>query len=88
MATKREKELLQLCKAIYDHFTSQTLQIAKKIIALEKEIEQDDTKPPLSENKPILEVKPVEKPVLVTGAEFVHTNGNGNGSVGKKPLPF
>lgn len=56
MATKREKELLALCKATYEHFTSDALQLAKRIVAMEKEIEESDIASPGASTKPILEI--------------------------------
>lgn len=68
MATKREKELLSISKDIYEHFTSDALQLAKRIVAIEKEMEEEDKTAPGAITKPLLEVAtpiaPVSTPVM------------------------
>jgi hypothetical protein len=74
--TKKEEELLQLCKDIYAHFTKDDLTIAKRIIAFE-------------ENKPTLEVKTVAtgNDKMETAIVTV-TPSNTNESLSLDDLPF
>ena len=41
MVTERERRALQLAKRAYGHFTHEALNIAKEIIALERELETE-----------------------------------------------
>lgn len=77
--TKKEEELLQLCKDIYAHFTKDDLTIAKRIIAMEEQ----------NPNPPNLDFKPV-----ATGNEKMETAtpsiapANSNETLSLDDLPF
>lgn len=74
--TKREEELLQLCKDIYAHFTKDDLTIAKRIIAFE-------------ENKPTLDVNAVttSNEKMETATSTI-TQSNVNNTPSLDDLPF
>jgi uncharacterized pyridoxal phosphate-containing UPF0001 family protein len=45
MITEREKKALHIAKRAYQHFTKDALEIAMEIIALEREMAEDQEKP-------------------------------------------
>ena len=45
MITEREKRALQIAKNTFEHYTHDALEIAKQIIALEREMSEDQDKP-------------------------------------------
>ena len=92
MATKREKELLDISKAIYEHFTSDALQLAKRIVAVEKEIEEEEKNAPGAVTKPLLEVAtpvaPVSTPIMDRPAPAPEATRAPVREPAKKDLPF
>ena len=87
MVTKRD--LLNLNKKVFEHFTNESLQLAKELIAMEKALEEEEKNAPGAVTKPILEVnKPiadrlVDPPVHeeVMGGTFIPPKS-------KNDLPF
>ena len=88
MATKRE--LLTLSKKIFEHFTNESLQLAKQLIAMEKELDEEEKTTPGASTKPILEIKiPESAPILDRPAP--KATETEKPVLGKKPvedLPF
>ena len=62
MCTENEKNVLQLAKKVFEHFTHDALPIAREIIAMEQQLEELPINLPVSDlqaNNPDLECDPM-----------------------------
>jgi len=94
MSTQREKDLFQLNKDMFEHFTSQSLEFAKRIVAFEESMEKEDG--PLQKVPVTGKEVPIEtKPVLDVHAQENNPTGNAKmdslsppAEKKKKKIPF